>query len=491
MSRPCSCIRSCVIFSAWVMLIGQPARAQVAQPSGGATQQSLIPRPPVENSIPARVDPRVELLSIVFRLIEAYEYNQPSSTSIYSRAVSAHFGKHIRHPAILLAAKLRDERSIGFDAVASFAAHLKDLDSCSFAMPLDPWPATFDARWDTGSATAFAEALKRFVRDAEFQKFWEEQKPFREAAEGRMRVALERRPLKQWIESFFGVSLQPESRVCIGLLNGGANYGSSVLYPDGRLVVFPTIGVWHWDAQGLPVFNDSDRDTIVHEFCHPLVNPLVDRHLAKLLPAGEKLLNLQRKAMSSQAYGEPRTVLYESLVRASVVHILSAGDGEQAGAAQLKTEISRGFWWSPLLGESLARFSKDRERYPTLASFMDEIAADLARAAQQPDSLLSRVPKLVTLDPKAGAEKLAREVQFRLEFDRPMDPASRGLSFEKDGAFEAVKPGKFDAGGRVYTTTLRFKPGAVVQAWVNRTGQGFMTDQGYATESRTFEFKVE
>lgn len=450
----------------------------------------LAQQPPPPDTIPAVVDPRVEVLSIIFRLIEAGEYSQPSATSPYSKAVDAHFAKFANHQTPLLAAKLREERSIGFDAVSSFAAHLKDIDSCEFSVPLDPWPATFDSRWNAESALQFAASLKLFVRDSNFETFWAEQKAFRESSEARMRENLAKRPIKQWIESFFGASIPPDSRVRIGLLNGGANYGSSVLHPDGHLVVFPTIGVWDWDKDGLPVFSDKIRATVIHEFCHPFVNPLVDRHIDKLLPAGQWLHDHQKQVLAAQAYDSPTTILYESLVRASVVQILSVNESPQAAAAERKAETSHGFWWTPALADSLAKFSKQRDRFPTLSTYMDTLAADLATATQSADAILSNIPQIVSILPTDKSESLAPEVQFRIEFDRPMDPTSRGLSFEKDGTFESVTPSKFDQAGRIYTVTLRFKPGASVRAWINRFGTGLSSDNGYAVQPRSFEFSI-
>lgn len=43
--------------------------------------------------IPVQVNPNVELLSIVFRLAGADEYNQPNSHSPYSDEVEKHFGR--------------------------------------------------------------------------------------------------------------------------------------------------------------------------------------------------------------------------------------------------------------------------------------------------------------------------------------------------------------------------------------------------------------
>ena len=56
-------------------------------------------RPARDGTIDVRVDPRVELLSIVFRLAGAEEYRQAPDTP-YVEAVDAWFGEHAGHRAI-------------------------------------------------------------------------------------------------------------------------------------------------------------------------------------------------------------------------------------------------------------------------------------------------------------------------------------------------------------------------------------------------------
>src|SRR5262245_45376845 len=75
--------------------------------------RTLTPTPPHERmddppapEIRVSVDPRLELLSIVFRLAGNPEYNQPNSRSPYSEAVSDRFDDHDDHPAIERAREL-------------------------------------------------------------------------------------------------------------------------------------------------------------------------------------------------------------------------------------------------------------------------------------------------------------------------------------------------------------------------------------------------
>ena len=67
--------------------------------------------------IEAAVDPRVELMSIIFRLAGNPEYNMPNSQSPYADDVAAHFGPFRDHPVVKLARKLRQEHGVSYDAV--------------------------------------------------------------------------------------------------------------------------------------------------------------------------------------------------------------------------------------------------------------------------------------------------------------------------------------------------------------------------------------
>src|SRR5438046_2918512 len=76
-----------------------------------------------EPSLASRVDPRVELLSIVFRLAGNSEYNM-SPLKTYTADIDAYFSPYKEHPAVVLARKLASERDVGFDTVMNLAVHL-------------------------------------------------------------------------------------------------------------------------------------------------------------------------------------------------------------------------------------------------------------------------------------------------------------------------------------------------------------------------------
>jgi len=93
--------------------------------------------------ITIEVDPRVELIAIVFRLAGNPEFND-GTLRPYVKAIEQHFGDFDNHPAVKMAAELRYKRSMSCDGPMSLAVHI-DRD---FRLRETPggWPSTLDSR---------------------------------------------------------------------------------------------------------------------------------------------------------------------------------------------------------------------------------------------------------------------------------------------------------------------------------------------------------
>lgn len=439
---------------------------------------------------PVRVDPRVEIVMTIFRLAGADEFNMENSASSYSKAIDAYFAPYKDHPAIKAVEKLRSEHSIGFNAVPDLAVRLKDYSSGEFLVPIDPLPIGMDKRWTPDAARFFAALVRDFARDTNYAAFLEQQRPFFEKSEAAFATLLTLHPFRQLIEDFFGEPIAEGSYAIPGLLAGGGNYGMSVTLPEGRLVVTPIIGVAAWKTDGTPQFDDSDVDTVVHEFCHPFVNPLVDLHAADLVPAAAVLHARHAQAFAAQAYGEPKTVMYESLVRACVVRLMNRTGGPERSLFQRKQEIGRAFWFTPALTAALDRYEASRDRYPTLGSFMPEIVVALRDAHAILSAEDAKVPRVVSIQPADGSTDVPRDVEFILTFDRAMDKTTRGLSFEDGIQFERVVGGSFNEDGTVYRTVLRLPAGQTIKARLNANGFGLTSADGYPVEPTEFMFST-
>ena len=326
----------------------------------------------VQNEPDVRVDPRVELMSLIFRLAGNPEYNQ-NRLPLYIQDVEDHFGIFRNHEAAQMAMQLRRSRGVSFDAVMSMAIHVKDVNGMEERVPLKPRPKGWDTRWTVEDTRKFQNAARSFVKDARFNAFFDAHKDLFRVAESRMKKVLSDYKVVDWFDSFFGAKSDATFTIILGMMNGGACYGPRVVYPDGKEELYCVLGVWLKDRKGLPRFDKSVLPTVVHEFCHSYVNPLVNRHAGELENAGQRIFATVADAMKKQAYPGWQTMMYESLVRACVVRYRLTSEGEDAAERQIIQENTNRFYWIRDLSSLLGYYEAHRNKYPNVNSFFPEI----------------------------------------------------------------------------------------------------------------------
>ncbi len=449
------------------------------------TKLSLVPR----------VDERVELLSIVFRLAGNPEYsmNEPKA---YTRDIDAYFAHYKDHPAVTLARQLRITKGVSYNAVMAMAVHLSEPPALSPVIPFTNQAP--DARWGKADAGRFARLLRDFYRDTHFDKFFAVHRPMYEKAESSFQTVLSSVNL-DWHRKFYGEIPNGNFRILLGMNNGAGNYGPKLVLPDGREELYAILGCWTFDNDGNPIYtlDGGYEGTIIHEFNHSFVNPLVDRNW-KDLAAAETIYGPVSEKMKSLAYADARAMMYESLVRAAVILYFEAQGEKPAGLQRrARNEQSMGFLWMPGLCDLLRRYAADREHYPTLASYMPQVTRfyqDLAPYVAEKLATFNRnSAHVIALSPFANrAQDVdAATAEVTVVFDKPLDPA-KGFSINPGpGGWEhnpvAGYP-RFETDGKSITIPLKLKPnwtyGFALTSWA------FATTDGYPLEGCAIEFKT-
>lgn len=143
-----------------------------------------------QRGLTVRADPRVELLSLVFRLAGNPEYTRGQVAS-YAKDADEHFDVVKDHAVVRLARRLRAERGVSFDAVMAMAVHVDDAAKLGERVPFDPRPATLDARWQPDDARAFLAALTKFSEESSFDEFVKRHDALYRMAETRLAKVLD------------------------------------------------------------------------------------------------------------------------------------------------------------------------------------------------------------------------------------------------------------------------------------------------------------
>lgn len=345
-----------------------------AAPDVAARSAAAIKSDASDTLLRIHVDARVELLSLIFRLAGNSEYNQARVKS-YAEDAERRFGTFREHPVVALAAELRNTQGVSYDACMGMAVHLTDPGDLQFRTPLVPWPEALDRRWTVKSSGDFLTAARQFVKDAGFNDFIAKHRALYQTTESRLKKLLEQEAHLEWFRDFFGEKANVAFAVIPGMLNGGSCYGAHFRAAGGQEELFCILGVWQTDPEGLPEFTSGMVETVVHEFCHSYVNPLIDRRWDDLRAPAQILYKPVAQKMRSQAYGEPATMLRESLVRACGVRYACRFEGIKAAAEAVRREKSRGFLWAQALSDLLGDYEAHRDRYPTLAAFSPRLVA--------------------------------------------------------------------------------------------------------------------
>jgi len=438
---------------------------------------------PGEPSLRVVVDPRVELMSVIFRLAGNPEYGK-GRVSSYVDDVEKQFGPFRDHDVVKLARRLRSTRGVSYDAVMKMAVHLSDTVKLGEKVPFKPQPKTLDSRWRIAEARDFLEAARRFVVDASFDDFVEEHRPLYDLTESRMQAVLQEHGHLEWFDEFFGARPEASFTVALGLLNGGNCYGARCPTAEGGEELFCVLGVWATDDEGKPRFDQAMLETVTHEFCHSYTNAIVDRHEAEFEPAAKKIFPHVQEAMSRQAYGNWKTVIYESLVRACCVRYTGKYSGARAAQAAIQYNKQRQFVWIEELSDLLGEYETNRERYPTLDAFSPRIVAFFDGYAEtfaaEQVSLDAKRPKVVSITPAAGSGDVDPGLTtIKVVFDRAMRDGSWSMVGGGPSFPELKGNSGYDATRTVWTVPVELKPAWTYRFMLNHGRfQGFRSQDG-------------
>lgn len=306
----------------------------------------------------ATVDARVEFLSAVARNAGFDEYRMKQAASPYADRVDKALAGYLDHPAFEAMRRMRKEHGLSYDAVMSLAVHVTEPPGLAEAVDLDRHPAQLDKRLMPGATRDLLRQLRDLATKVDWKAFMDRERAFHEAAAARLTAVAARWPLVAWFDRNLGVKLGAEYTPIAGLLCGAQNYGVSTEYPDGRPTqITPVIGCWTWDAAGNPVFGGSNPERvgalIAHELCHAYTNPIVERHAAELQPVGERLFALSRTQLEKQAYGNWKTTMGETLVRACTILCSADAISPEVAEQLARSDSARGFHWVPALAKAL------------------------------------------------------------------------------------------------------------------------------------------
>ena len=383
-------------------------------------------------SVVPHVDERTELLSIVFRLAEAKEY-VTNDLKGYVGEIDDYFAAYKNHDVVKFAQDVRSEHGVGYDAVMSMATHIEIVNQ-EIKIKENIRQGSIDKRWTEENITKFVQLLNLFYKESKFYLFFEQHQDFYQKAESNFKKILEDVDFG-WFEKFYGEENKSNFLLIISLVNGPSNYGTSVFYTDRAEDIYAIVGTWRMNDLGEPTYSNQVIETVIHEFNHSFCNACIEAFYPQLEEQGMAFFAFVKEKMARQAYGSAKTMLYEILVRACVIKYYESIDSNSSSEKRrVSRELSNGFLWMEELVHSLSVYEKNRDKYPTLKSYMPEIVR--LQGGLSPEKLYEKIeekkPVFLGTNIENGDQDVDPQIEkITLKFSVPMSIRNNGTSHGK------------------------------------------------------------
>ena len=447
------------------------------------------------NKLPSpTVDKRVELLSIAFRLADSEEYSSTSNVK-YVQAIHDHFDRYKDHALISYIKQIRDSHSIGYDAVMSMAIHLKQVPNLNPIVPFGS--SVLDKKWDVEVATKFVSLLKQFYKDADCNTFFKSNSSRYSIAEKQF-YALFKELDVDWYYQYYGKAPRESFNIIIGLANGGYNFGPSINLPDGSREVYAIPGADSFDETGTPIFPiNSYLPNLIHEFNHSFINYLTEMHKSSLIHSGEIIYENQSDKMKRLKYGEWKTMISESIVRASVIRYLIRHTPDTLTVdKELKQQLANGFVWMKELVGILGQFELQRKTYPTLESFMPKIVNfydTIAPKIKEYDyAYLIQCAKVISTQPFENGDMTVNPntAELVFNFDKKLDGVRYFFGPKQNTTFDYPKVISVTFSNDNKTVLMKVQMQPNTQYQINVIGRMMRTYDGYSVQDYSLTFKT-
>lgn len=358
-----------------------------------------------QSKVPVKIDPRVELCSIAFRLAGAKEYSSNVNVT-YIKDIEEHFNAYENDTLIRYVKYLRDRTFIGYDAVMTMAVSLQGKNG-KYTLPTHEKAIEIlydnSGRWNKWNAPEFIRLLNEFYEKSDFETFFRSHKKYYDSLVEKFNkeVNLD----ANWFPDFYGTHTEDKYHVIIAPSCGNSNYGPHTYSENGVKNIYAVLGVFKFEEDGSPTFSYK-REIVVHEMNHSYINPLTETtHIADhIKDSGDKIMAVVGEDMKMQAYADFKTVINESLVRAAVIRYMK---NKAFPSEDIENEIisqkSLAYYWIEGLDSLYEEYDNHRDIYPDMQSFYPHIKDYFEEVAQNiiqmRDDFYSKAPSVVEVSP--------------------------------------------------------------------------------------------
>jgi hypothetical protein len=327
----------------------------------------------VKNQITVIISPQVELISIV-QTISKYPtvlgFLMAKDSSEYKSDIIAHFSPYKDHPVIHMFDRLSMQPGmLNFMAPSSIMLHTDRSLALREDIEIDEF--VINRAGGRDSLDVFLDLLRDFAIQSSFNEFYNEHRDFYLKIVKSTMQNLGPINYISEIESFYGKTQKSYNIVLVSLY-GGVGFGNSLLCSDDQRELYNTMGP-QMVLNNSPFFGDENylKYMIRHEYSHPFVNPLTEKHWDYIKDYSNKFDSIPEVARK-KVCGDWQDCINEFIIRAITTQI-AYNESDEAGMLEYEKEKAKGVSYMDSLLEKIRYYQSNRETYPTLDSHYHSI----------------------------------------------------------------------------------------------------------------------
>lgn len=327
------------------------------------------------NQINVGVFPQVELISIV-QTIGNYPnilgFLMTKDSSEYKTDVLNHFKHSRNHPVVKMFDRLSSQpRMLNFSAPSNIMLFTDNSLELRTDIEMDNFVISRAGGVD--SLQQFLDLLRDFAIQSSFNKFYVEHRQYYHEIIDKTAENIGSTNFIDEMENFYGIRQKSYDVVLVSLYNF-VGFGNSLLCFDGRREIYNTMGPKSVE-NNLPFFGDETylKYMIRHEFSHPFVNPLTEKHWDLVKDYASKFESIPENARKNVC-GDWQECINEFTIRAITTQ-LAFNESETCGKQYYSKEKSRGVSYLDSLLATIKYYQQNRNIYPDLDSFYPEVLA--------------------------------------------------------------------------------------------------------------------
>lgn len=336
-----------------------------------AQQSYQLPKPvtQVHNQMKVCILPQVELISVVQTISKypsVFPFLMAKDSSSYKTKVLNHFKPFENHEAVQMFNRLSlQPRMLNFNAPSFIMLHTGE--NLQIRTNIEPDNFVIQRAGGTDSLKVFLNHLRDFAEKSAFNQFYNEYIDYYAKLTEKTIGNLGPTDFVAELENFYGIKQKSYNIVLVSLYNH-VGFGNSIVCADGKREIYNVMGPKNIDG-GIPFFGDENylKYLIRHEFSHPFVNPLTEKHWDFIKEYSENYDSIPEVARKNVC-GDWQECINEFTIRAITTH-LAIEESETTGKAASEKEKSRGVSNLDKLLESIRFYEMNREKYPTFDSY--------------------------------------------------------------------------------------------------------------------------